>query len=79
MAAKLTLEFDEVAVAKLHSLMERFGEHEPETMINRALGLLDTIDPFMTDGAFTVFDQKAEKESDEFVRVVFENAAKRAA
>jgi hypothetical protein len=79
MASRLTLEFDEEAVAKLQSLMKEFGEREPQVLISRALGLLDTITPFMVDGKLTVFDPRARSDDDQFVGVVFENVAKKAA
>jgi hypothetical protein len=77
MGRPLTLEFDEVAADQLRALMERFGERDPELMVARALGLAETIKPFLDEGTLVVGDPKATSDDDYLVRLTFDNAPDR--
>jgi len=80
MSDDLFIELNPAAHARLRALMEHYGDTKPETMISRALGLLELLQPYIADdGVLTVVNANPERNGEEpEVDLMFENIQDRA-
>ena len=78
MARNLYFELGPDVAERLLNLTKSYGESSPEATVARALGLLETIEPYLHDGLLTVIDPKvsADDEADREVDLLFEGATK---
>ncbi len=75
----LLIELNGPAYARLRSMMAFYGDTSPETMISRALGLLEMLEPYVgPDGVLTVVNRDPERNGEgPEVDLVFDNMSDR--
>jgi hypothetical protein len=71
----LLIKLNPAAYARLRALMDYYGDTKPESMISRALGLLELLQPYVgADGVLTVVNSNRERNGeDREVDLIFEN------
>jgi len=76
----LLIELNAPAYARLRTMMAFYGDSAPETMISRALGLLEMLEPYVgPDGVLTVVNPNPERNGEGAeVDLVFDNMSDRA-
>jgi hypothetical protein len=72
-AERMLISLNPAAVSAVKQLMDTYGEPSPEAMIMRALGFLQSVQPYLDDGAVTLFNPQAADDRD-LIQLVFENA-----
>jgi len=78
MARNLYFELGPDVAQRLLSLTKNYGESSPEATVARAIGLLETIEPYLHDGLLTVIDPRvsADNTEEREVDLLFEGATK---